>query len=127
MRLIANKVRVEPRQPGNGLFRLAKIRIIHFNSNRLIANSLRGGYCGSPIHKRIQYDALSKRKQRSNDNPHEMLRLEAGMIGDRLFPIRRATTRNCFDQSVGWVRANGVNRMGTTLTQPFEAVSHDGF
>src|SRR5271157_2395075 len=110
LNLLTMKIRIKRRQPWNSLLRHGKIFGVEFDANSVVTNSMSCRDSRTGSQERVKNRAFTQRQERTNQNPHEVLRLEARMVSDCLLPLRRSSAGNGVRQ--WFVRRQSPKRAG---------------
>ena len=80
LNLLTMKTWIKRRQSWNGLLRHGKILCIKFDADSVVTDSISRRDGRTCSQERVENRAFAERQQRTNQNPHEVLRLEARMV-----------------------------------------------
>ena len=98
LNLLTMKTRIKRRQPWDGLLCHGKILGVEFNADSVVTDGISRRNGRTCSQERVENRAFTKRQERTNQNPHEMLRFEARMVSNCFLALRRASTRDGIGQ-----------------------------
>jgi len=101
LHFLALKTRIKRRQSWNGLLRHGKILVVEFDADSVVTHRLGRRDSRTRAQERVKNGAFAQRQERTNQNPHEVLRLQTRMVRDGFLALGRP--------SAGMASGNGLS------------------